>query len=74
MKHPPSVILWEVISIKGTTIGTTVNGVKYLNIIKEKLPLYRSVHLCTIIMQDRDPCHRSKILTDFFLEMIKLLS
>ena len=46
--------------------GTTMNGQRYLNLMKEKLQLHMSVHDCTIFMQDRAPCYRSKITTDFF--------
>ena len=60
------------ISIKGTAgpfflkPGTTMNGQKYLNLMKEKLQLPMSVHDCTIFMQDGVPCHCSKIVTDSF--------
>ena len=74
IKHPPSVITWRAISIKGTAglfflqPGTTMNGQKYLNLMKEKLQLHMSVHECTIFMQDGAPCHRSKIVKEYFKE------
>ena len=46
--------------------GKTMNGRKYLKLIKNKLQLHMSVHDCKIFMQDRAPCHRSELLTDFF--------
>ena len=65
-------MVWGAISIKGTAgffflkPGTTMNGKRYLNLMKEKLQLHMSLHNCTIFMQDRAPCHRSKIVTYFF--------
>ena len=58
MKHPPSVMIWGAISTKGTAglfflkPGTTMNGQKYQDLMKEKLQLHMSVHECTIFMQD----------------------
>ena len=71
-KHPPSVMVWGVISIKGIAglfflkPGTTINDQRYLNLMKKKLQLHMWVHDCTIFMQDGDPCHCSKIVTGFF--------
>ena len=54
--------------------GTTMNGKKYLELMKEKLELHMAVHDCEIFMHDGAPCHRAKIVTDFLkTKNIKLL-
>ncbi|CAM1330816.1 Uncharacterised protein at_DN1629 [Pycnogonum litorale] len=71
MKHPPSVMIWGGISVNGTAglfflpSGTTMNGQKYVDLLKNKLELHMAIHKCKIIMQDGAPCHRSKIVTQF---------
>ena len=71
IKHPPNVMVGGAISIEGTAglfflkPGTTINGQRYLNLMKEKLQLHMSVHDCIIFMQDGAPCYCSKIVTDF---------
>jgi len=68
MKHPPSVMIWRAISSQGTAglffrdPRTTMNGKKYLELMKEKLELHMAVHNCKIFMHDRAPCHRAKIV------------
>jgi len=80
MKHPPSVVIWGAISTQGTTglffldPGTTMNGKKYLELMKEQLELHVAVHNCEIFMHDGAPCHRAKTVTDFLkAKNIKLL-
>jgi len=47
---------------------------KYLELMKEKLELYMSVHSCEIFMHDGAPCYRAKITTDYLkTKNIKLL-
>jgi len=54
--------------------GTTMNGKKYLELMKEKLELHMAVHNCEIFMHDGAPCYRAKIVTDFLkTKNIKLL-
>jgi len=54
--------------------GTTMNGKKYLELVKEKLELHMAVHNCEIFMHDGAPCHQAKIVTDFLkTKDIKLL-
>jgi len=66
MKHPPSVMIWGTISTQGTAglffldPGTTMNGKKYLELMKQKLELHMAVHSCEIFMHDGAPCHRAK--------------
>ena len=59
------------ISAKGNTgffflpPKTSMNGQKYLELLKEKLQFHMQVHDCDVFMQDGAPCHRSKIVTNF---------
>ena len=56
MKHPPSVMIWGAMSSNGTAglfflpKGTTMNGVRYLEMLQEKLQLHMVVHKCTTFM------------------------
>ena len=62
MKHFPKIIVWGAISVKGTarlffvSSETTINGLKYLELLNNKLELYMNVHQCTIIMQESKDC------------------
>ena len=74
MKHPPSQMIWGAMSKNRTaglyflTLGTTMNGSKYVDLLKTKLLLHMSVHNTSIFMQDGAPCHRSKIVKTFLGE------
>ena len=71
MKHPPSQMIWGAMSCFGPSglyfipPNTTMNGPRYVELLKEKLKLHMDIHKCTISMQDGAPCHRSKVATDF---------
>ena len=64
-------MIWGGMSINGTAglffllPGTTMNGQKYLDLLKNKLELHMAVHKCSVFMQDGAPCHRAKIVTPF---------
>ena len=69
MKHPPTrQIIWGAMSKNGTAglyflaPGTTINGPKYLELLKNKLLLRMAVYNTTIFM------HRSKIVKKFLRE------
>ena len=74
MKHPPSQMIWGAMSKNGTaglyflTPGTTMNGSKYVELLKNKLLVHMNVHNTIIFMQDGAPCHRSKIVKKFLEE------
>ena len=59
-------------STKGTAglfflpTGMTMNGARYLDVLKNKLQIHMTVHSYDTFMQDGAPCHRSKIVSDFF--------
>ena len=74
VKHPPSIMVWGGMSAKGNTglfflpPKTTMNGQKYLELLKEKLQFHMQFHNCDIFMQDGAPYHRSKIVTNFLMK------
>ena len=54
--------------------GTTMNGAKYAELLRGKLPTHMAIHQSLIFMHDGAPCHRSKIVKQFFTENhIKIL-
>ena len=80
MKQPPSVMIWGGMSVNGTAglfflpPGTTMNGQKYVDLLKNKLELHMAIHKCKIFMQDGVPRHRYKIVTQFLKsKKIKIL-
>ena len=40
---------------------TTMNELKYVQMLSKKLKLHLQVHNCQIFMQDGTPCHSSKV-------------
>ena len=74
MKHPPSQMIWGAMSTNGTaglyflTPGTTMNGLNYVELLREKLTLHMAIHKTTIFMQDGAPCHRSKVVKEFLMK------
>ena len=48
--------------------GTTMNGPKYMELLKNMLLLHMTVHNTTIFMHNGAPCHRSKIVKKFLGE------
>ena len=69
MKHPPSKMIWGVMCRGAAGLyflppNTTMNGPKYVELLKEKLNLHIDVHDCTIFVQNGASCHRSKVATD----------
>ena len=64
-------MIWGGMSINGTARlfflppETTMNGQKYLDLLKNKLELHMTAHKCSVFMQDGAPCHRAKIVTQF---------
>lgn len=69
MKHPESVMVWGCLSSQGRSAlsfippKVTLNGERYLEILKEKLTTHMNISGCTIFMQDGAPCHRSRMVT-----------
>lgn len=71
VKHPPSQMIWGAMSATGTAAlyflppKTTMNGSRYLNLLRDKLKLHMAVHRCSIFMHDGAPCHRARIVKDY---------
>ena len=71
VKHPPSQMIWGAMSANGTAglyflpPGSTMNGSKYVELLKEKLVIHMQIHNCTIFMHDGAPCHKSKVVQQF---------
>jgi len=80
VKHPLIQMVLGAISAGGTTAihiltpGMTLNEAKWIIVLKEMLQLLVSVHQCNIFLHDGAPCHKSKIMKNFFGETnIRLL-
>lgn len=71
VKHPPSVMVWGCFSSYGRgnlyflPKNATMNGQRYLEMLKEKLPTSMTVHNTSIFQHDGAPCHRSKIVSNW---------
>ncbi|KAI0217548.1 hypothetical protein LSAT2_030687, partial [Lamellibrachia satsuma] len=58
VKHTPSQMIWGAMSCFGHSglyfipPNTTMNGPRYVELLKEKLKLHMGIHKCTIFMQD----------------------
>ena len=71
MKYQPSQMVWGAMSCVGAAglyyipPNTSMNGLKHVELLKEKLKLHMHVHGCTIFMQNGALCHRSKVATEF---------
>ena len=74
IKHPPSQMVWGAFSRSGTAglyflpPGSTMNGSRYVDLLKGKLEMHMNIHQCTVFMHDGAPCHRSKIVKQFLSE------
>ena len=81
VKFPPKIMAWGTFSWRGRggleflKNGEMMNGTRYLTILKDKLELFMRLHGTTHFLQDRAPCHRSKIVKSWFAERpeIKLI-
>ena len=40
--------------------GISINGTVYLNVLKEKLPIFMKINRCTHFQDDGVPCHQTK--------------
>ena len=48
------------------TPESTINGSKYVELFKKKLVLHMEIHNCTTFMYDGAPCHKSRLVQQFF--------
>ena len=62
-------LAWGALSKHGITglyffaQGTTMNGLKYVQLLPEKLNIQMVVHNTSVFMHDGAPCHRSKVVS-----------
>ena len=74
MKHPSNIMVWKAMSAQGTAEqyflhpGTTMNGAKYLDLLKDKLEIHMMVHDCNVLIDGGAPCHRAKSVKNFLQE------
>ena len=74
VKHPAKVMAWACFSWKGRGAlefldqGEMMNGVRYRRILEEKLELFMHQHQTSHFLQDGAPCHRSKVVSEWFRE------
>jgi len=67
----PGQMIWGAMSFRGTAglyflpPETTMNGEKYVHLLKSKLELNMRVHNRNIFMHDGTPCHRSEVVKNF---------
>ena len=72
VKHPAKVMVWACFSWKGRGAidfldkGEMMNGARYLQILDDKLERFMERHRTTHFLQDGAPCHRSKIVMEWF--------
>jgi transposase len=74
VKHPQKVMAWACFSWKGRggldflKNGEMMNGVRYRQVLEDKLERFMGLHGTTHFLQDGAPCHRSKIVSEWFKE------
>lgn len=72
IKHTASVIILVGMSVNMMTAlfflppRMTINGKKYMDLLRDKLKLHMAVHKYTIFMHDGALIHGSKIVTQFW--------
>ena len=50
--------------------GATMNGAKYLDLLKDKLEIHMIEHDYNVFMHDGAPCHRAKPVKTFYRRML----
>ena len=48
--------------------GTTINGMVYLEVLKEKVPLFMDIKGCTHFQHDDAPCYQTKAIKKCFID------
>ena len=54
-------------------IGSTINGIMYRKMLKDKLEIHIAICKFNKFMKDCAPCYCSKLVSDFFKKNIKTL-
>jgi len=71
VKQAPKVMVWGAVSAAGRAglwfmpKDTTIAGAVYLNVLKEKLPTFMSIHRTTFFQHDGAPSHKTKSVSDW---------
>jgi hypothetical protein len=71
-KHPPKVMVWGCFSWRGRggleflKTEEMMNGLRYRQLLDEKLEFFMNQHGTIRFIQDGAPCHRSKIVMAWF--------
>jgi len=80
VKQAPKVMVWGAVSGAGRAglwimpKNTTINGQVYLNVLKEKLPIFIQIQNITHFQQDGAPCHGTVAVRNWLkAERISLL-
>ena len=79
VKHPPKVMVWGCFSWRGRggleflKQGEMMNGERYRRLLDEKLEFFLTQHGTSHFLQDGAPCHRAKIVTEWFRERPHIL-
>ena len=48
--------------------GTTINGMIYLEVLKEKVPLFMDIKGCIHFQHDGAPCHQTKAIKKWLID------
>jgi hypothetical protein len=73
VKHPPKVMAWGCFSWRGfgslefLEKGEMMNGERYGRLL-DKLELFMHQHGTSHFLQDGAPCHKARIITQWFAE------
>ena len=74
VKNAPKVMVWGAIAAAGRSglwfmpDGTTINGMVYLEVLKEKVPLFMDIKGCTHFQHDGAPCHQTKVVKKWLID------
>jgi hypothetical protein len=74
VKHPQKVMAWGCFSWMGRGVleflekGKMMDGARYRRILDDKLEFFMHQHGTSHFLQDGAPCHKSKIVTQWFNE------
>ena len=72
IKHPSTQIIWGAMHANGMAgiyflkPGTTINGTKYAEFLKDKIPTHTiAIHQSLVFIHNDAPCHQLKLSSSF---------
>ena len=74
VKNAPKVMVWGATAISERSglwfmpDRTTINGMVYLEVLKEKVPLFMDIKGCTRFQHDGTPCYQTKATKKWFID------